>query len=62
MWRWSSVRLLFIDARKSDEYRTGIDTGAIFALLGGRKFDSTTDIPNSVSGPTILALPPHWLR
>ncbi len=26
--------------------------------LGGRKFESTTELPNSVSGPKILALPP----
>ena len=61
LWGWGSLRPLFIDARKSNEYRTGNDTGAILTLLGGRKFEST-EMPDSVSGAKIQALPPHWLR
>ena len=57
VWRWGSVRQLFIGSRKSSEYRTGNDTGAILALLGGGKFESTTEVPNNVSGLKILGLP-----
>ena len=46
IWRWGSVRPLFMDARKSNEYRTVNDTGAILALLGGGKFESTTEGKN----------------
>ena len=40
-------------------YPTRNDTGAILALLGGRKFDLTTESPSSVSGPKVLALLPR---
>ena len=59
VWRWGSFRPLFVDARKSNEYRTGNKTRVMFALLGGRNFQLTTEFSNSVSGLKIPALPPH---
>jgi len=44
LWRWSSFKPLFVDASKSIEYRTGNNINAMFALMGGQKFELATKI------------------
>jgi hypothetical protein len=48
--------LRYVDGKITHEV-VKFDTGATMQELDGRKYDSTTEIPNRISGPEFSGLP-----